>query len=313
MKSKYPRPPLVAESVALARHTTMGVGGEARYFFVAEDVEGLRAALKWASEEGLPVITLGNGSNVIVSDEGVEGLVIILGRGFRAHFIDADGVVTAGAATMMPTLARFGVERGFGDLLFMSGIPGSIGGGVLMNAGAEGFDLSGIVEWVEYMTADGATVRLSRDEIAFSYRRSSLVGLKGAVVTHVGLKSHVAPLAVAECEERVRNYMLGRRLRQPGIGKNSGSIFKNPSSEVENSANPHKNLTAGALLDRAGMKGVTVGGAQIAVEHANWIVNLGAATGSDVRELIYLARARVLDLFGVELEREVILLPEDIS
>ncbi|PLX42772.1 MAG: UDP-N-acetylenolpyruvoylglucosamine reductase [Deltaproteobacteria bacterium] len=313
MNAKYPRPASLAEGVGLARHTTMGVGGDARYFFVAEDSAGLKEALLWAKGEGLKVFILGNGSNVVVADEGVEGLVIILGRGFRAHDLDANGVVTAGAATMMPVLARLGVERGFPDFLFMSGIPGSIGGGVLMNAGAEGADLSAIVEWVEYVTPEGEAIRLTKEEISFSYRRSSLLELEGVVVTYVGLKSSLAPVSTEECESIVREFIEKRRARQPRIGRNSGSIFKNPLSKVAGASSPISGLSAGALLDRAGMKGVRVGGAEISNEHANWIVNHGGATGEDVRELIGIAKRRVSELYGVELEREVILWPEDIS
>ncbi|TAL18206.1 UDP-N-acetylmuramate dehydrogenase [bacterium] len=293
---------LIASQVPLASHTTMKVGGPARHFAVAENREELIALLGWAKERGQPVFILGAGSNVIIADEGFPGLVLLLGRAFRNVTVEEeDRRVVSGAASPMPLLGRAGVERGWGDFVFLCGIPGVIGAGVRMNAGTGGGELSHIFEWAEIITSDGKMKRLSREELTFGYRASSLKEMKGAVVMRVCLRSDEEPLPPAKTLALAREELEKRLLRQPENHRNCGSVFKNPPG-----------LSAGKLIEEAGLKGARVGDAEVSREHANWIVNRGNATGSDIRALIERIQEEVYKASGVNLQREVVLIPEDI-
>jgi UDP-N-acetylmuramate dehydrogenase len=293
---------LIASGVPLASHTTMKVGGPARHFAVAENREELAALLGWAKDSGQPVFILGAGSNVIISDEGFPGLVLLLGRAFRNVTVEEEERrVVAGAASPMPLLGRAGVERGWGDFVFLCGIPGVIGAGVRMNAGAGGGEIADIFEWAELVGPDGKMKILSREELTFGYRASSLKELKGAVVMRVCLRSEETPLSPAKTLAMAREELEKRMLRQPENHRNCGSVFKNPPG-----------LSAGKLIEEAGLKGAREGDAEVSREHANWIVNRGNATGADIRALIERIQDEVYKASGVKLQREVILVPEDL-
>lgn len=274
---------------ALAELTSFKIGGPADLFLVAEDEEELCGAIAVASRFSGQVFCLGAGTNLLVSERGIRGLVIKLGEKFNSISIDGTSV-TAGAAAQFRRLVASVVERGLAGLEFGEGIPGTVGGGLVMNAGAFGGEMARVVRFVHGVTQDGERAALTRDEVGFAYRRTSLP--PRFIITRVDFElsygDHSALQArVAELHEK-------RASRQPRELPNAGSIFKNPPGQF-----------AGRLLETAGLKGARVGGAAFSCRHANFIVNLGGARAGEVLELIEMARARVREATGVSLETEV--------
>jgi UDP-N-acetylmuramate dehydrogenase len=282
----------------LARHTSMKIGGPADYFIEAELDAALAELLRALDRHGTTFCLLGKGSNVLVSDRGVRGAVIHLAGDFkRAVWREEHDRARAqvGAAYAVTQLVREAARKGYAGLEFAEGIPGSVGGALFMNAGAYGSEFAKVVDQVEAMTARGEPLRWGRDEMTFSYRDSHLP--PGTVVTRVHMR-----LRKAETEEvsrRLRELLGRRKSSQPSGYPNSGSMFRNPPGDY-----------AGRLIEAAGLKGRRIGQAQIAERHANFIVNLGGAKASDVRQLMELAQSEVRRRFGVELVAEVKFLGE---
>lgn len=282
----------------LARYTSIKVGGPADYFLEVEERAALGRALQLLHRYGIPFCLLGKGSNVLVSDLGVRGAVLRLGGEFNQveWREEGEGVwATVGAAYPVAQLAREGARRGYGGLEFAEGIPGSLGGALVMNAGAYGSEMEKIVARVEGATPQGEPVFYGREEMSFSYRDSNLP--QGTVVTQVRLC-----LLKAKAEEvgpRIHELAARRKRSQPSGHPNSGSMFRNPPGDF-----------AGRLIEAAGLKGRRLGKAEISGRHANFIVNLGGAKAQEVWGLMGLARAEVKKKFGVVLEPEVRLLGE---
>ncbi len=281
--------------------TTMRIGGPARWFLSARNVDELKGALAWAEGEELPVFIVGLGSNLIVDDCGYPGLVIRLTGEFReARTETRQGLIIAGGAVPMTKLGRGMTKAGYGDFLFMVGIPGTVGAGVRINAGTKEGDIAGVFKWAEVYGTEGKIMRLDSKKLAFGYRHSELCQCPGVVVLSaaftLGHKEDANEVA-----QRVRSHLADRRQREPGEPRNCGSMFK---------AAPD-GTPAGLLIDKAGLKGRRVGDAMISHEHANWFVNVGEASAADVRKLVDIARFEVLEKFGVELEREVVYVPQD--
>ena len=288
----------VAFDDPLSRHTSFRIGGPADAWIDVEVASELADLFKLARAVDLPILTLGSGTNVLVSDRGVRGLVVHLGRGF--HFCDwsidgDDAAVRAGAAMPFKKLVYDSLERGFSGLEFGEGIPGSVGGGLTMNAGAFGGEISRVVERLEGVHPDGRVEDLGRHELAFEYRRLALPA--GWVITAVDLRLKRGDRG--EMEKRVVSARERRKKNQPLGFPNAGSIFKNPPGTF-----------AGKLLEEAGVKGIARGGAQVSELHANFIVNRGGATADDVRALMEDMRVRVERRSGVKLEPEVKLVGE---
>jgi len=283
----------------LARHTSMRVGGPADLFCEVQSERSLALLLHSAHERGLPVFLLGGGTNLVVSDRGIRGLTLKLGRGFAGvEWRDSeDGavLVTAGAAANFKRLVVETIERGLTGLEFGEGIPGTVGGGVLMNAGAFGGQIADVVLALRGVRRDGTLARLPREELDFAYRRLDLP--PGFVVT--ALEMRLRPGEADVIAARVADAKGKRGRRQPLGLPNAGSIFKNPPGGF-----------AGRLIEECGLKGERIGAAQISPQHANFIVNTGGATAADVRALMDLARSTVLERHGVALEPEVRLVGE---
>jgi len=279
----------------LARHTSFRIGGPAELFVVPDGAAELATVLQLASAHGVRLTILGGGSNVLVGDLGVPGVVVKLGRGFaHVEWLDPDGnggvSVRAGAAAHLGQLARTSVGRGLAGLEYAEGIPGTVGGALFMNAGAYGGDVSGVVVAVEGVTAEGETVVLDGSRLAFAYRRTALPA--GFVVTAVGFRlRRDEPMQVRARLEETRSR---RVAAQPHGNANAGSIFKNPVGDY-----------AGRLIEAAGLKGAQVGRARISERHANFIVNEGGAHAVDVKALMDLAQRAVWEGSGVWLEPEV--------
>jgi UDP-N-acetylmuramate dehydrogenase len=282
----------------LSRHTSMRVGGPADLYCEVDDAAALSRLLRWACDQQLPVFALGGGTNLVVADRGIRGVTIKFGPGFKSVVWQEDELgarVRVAAGANFKRLVLDSVARGYTGLEFGEGIPGSVGGGVIMNAGAFGGEIASVTEALYAVARDGSEVVLSRDELRFSYRRLDLP--HGLIVTALELR--LARGEPREIEARTASARSRRDRRQPLGLPNAGSIFKNPPGDF-----------AGRLIERVGLKGHAVGGARISPQHANFIVNTGGARAAEVRQLLELARDRVWQERGVWLEPEVKLVGE---
>jgi UDP-N-acetylmuramate dehydrogenase len=280
----------------LARYSTYRIGGPATVLLPAGP-DDVSAALRFAADEGIPWFALGLGSNLLLPDEGLDALVVRVGKGLDQLARDGDRW-RVGAGLPAPLAARRTAEAGYAGLHIFVGVPGSVGGGVYMNAGCHGGDWAAVVETVTVVHPSGDTEVLGRDHIAFAYRRSGL-GRSIVVGTTVRLRPEDPARIGAELEEMYRWRREGTPFNQPCCG----SVFQNPGGPSwKREAGPR---TAGQMIEAAGLKGFRIGGAEVSPMHANYFVNTGDATAADVKALIAHARQRVADQYGVRLETEV--------
>ena len=290
---------LVRRDEILARHVSMRVGGPADLFCEVESEAALASLVRHARGAHLPTFLLGGGTNLVVADRGIRGLTIKLARGFARtewqHEDEHGAQLVAGAAANFKKLVLEVTSRGYSGLEFGEGIPGTVGGGVLMNAGAFGGEIADVVVALRGVSAAGELVRLTRDELSFAYRRLDLP--VGFVVTALELRvPRGEPAAIAS---RVADAKRKRGRHQPLGQPNAGSIFKNPRGDF-----------AGRLIELCALKGRQIGGAQVSPQHANFIVNSGNARAADVRDLMHEVRDTVWRRRGVWLEPEVRLVGE---
>jgi len=279
----------VDEGVRLSRFTTLGTGGPAGALARPETLDELQEALAWAAERGLEVAAVGLGSNLLVADEGFDGLVVkLVGELARAETED-DQLVAGGGAANAVCLHR-ARAAGLGGFEFACAIPGTIGGGVWMNAGAYGSDWAAILERALVVDAEGSRW-LTPAELGLSYRRSGL--RHGQVVAHAEFR--LEPKPANEIKATIAELQALRKAAQPTNKRTFGSVFKNPEHE----------LSAGRMLEACGLKGHRIGGAQISPRHANFIENADGARSEDAIALMAEARRRASEQFGVELEHEV--------
>ena len=282
----------------LARHTSIRVGGAADYFIEVLHESALGQVLVVLKHHRVPFCLLGRGSNVLVSDRGIRGAVLCLGGRFNdIQWRESrdQARITIGAAFPVARLVRRAVGKGFDGLEFAEGIPGSVGGALVMNAGAYGSEMEKVVSRVEGMTPEGLPVAFNRNELEFSYRRACLP--PGTIVTRVELVLNRGE--GRQAAHKVRELTRRRKNSQPSGYPNAGSMFRNPPGEF-----------AGRLIEQAGLKGTRIGKAKISERHANFIVNLGGASAEDVRRLMDLARVEVKNKCGIQLEPEVQFLGE---
>jgi len=284
----------LATARPLADLTSFQIGGPADLFVTVENDADLMTAMAAAHRHETPAMCLGAGTNLLVSDRGVRGLVVKLGESFGCMVIDGLNV-TVGAAMQFGAMVEAVVDRGLAGLEFGEGIPGTVGGGLVMNAGAFGGEMARVVTLVHGVTAEGAARALSKDEVNFAYRRTDLP--PRFVITRVDFALTYGDRD--ELRARVVDLRTKRAARQPRGLPNAGSVFKNPPGNF-----------AGRLLESVGLKGARMGGAAFSGQHANFIVNLGGARAEEVRALIDLARSRVMESTGVSLEPEVRLIGE---
>jgi UDP-N-acetylmuramate dehydrogenase len=278
----------IEEGVSLSRFTTLGSGGPARAFGRPESVDDLEGALAWAADRGLPLATIGLGSNLLIADEGFEGLVLRLGGELAGAEVEGERLIAGGGATNAVCLHRARAAN-LGGFEFACAIPGTIGGGVWMNAGAYGSDWAAIIE--RALVVDGKGARwLTPTELGLSYRRSAL--RHGQVVARAEFR--LAPRPEEQIKANVARLQELRKAAQPTNKRTFGSVFKNPEHE----------LTAGRMLEACGLKGHRIGGAQISPRHANFIENADGARSSDAVALMAEARQRAYEHYGVELEHE---------
>ena len=276
------------ENEPLSRYTTWRIGGPARYLALPADSEDVVRALELAQDRGLPWVVLGLGSNVLVKDGGFPGVVIRMGKGLdRFEMKGATAIVGAGMPT--PLLARRTAEAGFVGVERFVGIPGTVGGGIFMNAGCHGAEFAEIVTEVSVMDPRGKVKQLSRKQISFKYRSSNIEGIVLEAKLGLGEES---PAKLKELQAKLFRW---RKAGTPFDQPCCGSTFTNP---------PGGSKTAGTLIDECGLKGFTIGGAQVSTMHANYIINKGTATASDVLKVIDHIRKTVAKKTGVTLELE---------
>ncbi|MBR4058320.1 MAG: UDP-N-acetylmuramate dehydrogenase [Lachnospiraceae bacterium] len=278
-------------NVPLAKYTTFHIGGPAECFISARSSKEVQMVLRFCKEHQVDLHILGNGSNLLIDDRGITGIVLYIGR--RMQDIQVNGTeIIADAGARMALVSRAAAEASLTGLEFAFGIPGNIGGGVIMNAGAYGGELSQVVTKVEAFDKEGNLHVLEGDELCFGYRKSALK-THGYIVSRVYLQCKPGD------KDRIQALMadLGKRRRdkQPLEYPSAGSTFKRPEGYF-----------AGKLIEDSGLKGYTIGGAQVSEKHAGFIINKEGASGKDVRSLIGYVKSTVLDKFGVELEPEYV-------
>ena len=270
--------------------TTYRVGGDAAYFVRAESEADLRDAAEFVHAEGLPVLVVGKGSNLLVSDQGFPGLAVLLGDGFAQIEITMGALVKAGGAVALPVLARQTAAASLTGLEWAVGVPGSVGGAVRMNAGGHGSDVSRVLTWCRVADlAEGRVEQLDRADLQFSYRHSSIRPSQVVVWAEFALR----PGDKAESERQIAEIVRWRRENQPG-GQNAGSVFTNPPGD-----------SAGRLIDAAGLKGLRVGSAHVSPKHANFIQADEGGSADDVWALVKEVQRRVEEATGVRLEPEL--------
>ena len=279
----------VLENEPLARHTTFRVGGPADVLFLPESAQVLQRAMELAREAGEDCLVIGNGSNLLVRDGGVRGLVIKLAGPMSGVSVEGTAI-RAQAGASLSQVSRAALQASLTGLEFASGIPGSLGGALAMNAGAYGGELSQVVREAMVLM-DGRVQTLSREELAMGYRTTRVLREGGIVLSAVlDLKEGDAPQIAATMDDLNRR----RREKQPLSFPSAGSTFKRPEGYF-----------AGALIEQAGLKGYAIGGAQVSEKHAGFLINRGGATASDLLRLIEYVQERVYAQSGVRLETEV--------
>jgi len=286
----------VREGESVARYSTYRIGGPATVLLPKTPAD-VAAALRLTSDTGTPWFALGLGSNILLPDEGLDALVIRMGKGLDGLQRDQDRW-TIGAGLPAPLAARRTAEAGFAGLHIFVGVPGTVGGGVYMNAGCHGGDWAEVVQQVTVVDGQGNDSVLSRPDVPFTYRRS---GLDGRIVLETTVR--LRPEEPARLQEVVAELFEWRQNGTPFNQPCCGSVFKNPSGPSWKQESGPK--TSGQLIEAAGLKGYSIGGAQVSPMHANYFVNTGGATAADVRRLIEHVQHTVEDRFGVRLEPEV--------
>jgi len=276
----------------LSKWTTWRVGGPAQYLVFPSSVEKVVGVIKIAKKNNVPVIVLGNGSNVLVKDSGIKGIVINTAKLER---ISVQGtIISAEAGNTMPQLAKYAMQNSLTGLEFSVGIPASFGGAILMNAGAWGKSLGDVIKEVKIVNMEGEVKVLSREQMNFNYRESSFK--KGAQVI-VGGNLKLAQGDAVKIKNLMTFHQQNRIEKQPLRLPNAGSVFKNPEG-----------YAAGYLIESVGLKGFNMGGAKISDKHANFIVNTGSATAEDILNLMDKAVHCVENFYGIHLEPEISIL-----
>ncbi len=272
-------------------HTTFKIGGAADILITVNGVDELRTVLLACRGEGVPVMILGKGSNLLVSDDGIEGAVIALDGAFKEITVDGD-IITCGAGVSLSKLCTVALEKGLSGLEFAYGIPGTVGGAVYMNAGAYNGETKDVCFEADYLTPDGEIGVCAGKDLDFSYRHSIFKTNDNIILF---AKYKLTPDDPEAIRARMDDFMNRRRTKQPLEYPSAGSVFKRP-----------KDAFAGTLIQQCGLKGTSVGGAQVSEKHAGFIINTGDATCEDVLGLVRLVQDTVREQTGYQLECEII-------
>lgn len=275
----------------MSGHTTFRVGGPASYFVSPAGDEALKNVLLLCREEQMPYYILGNGSNLLVSDKGYDGVMILMGESFSEILEDEPCEITAGAGALLSRIAKEAMERSLTGFEFAAGIPGTLGGAAVMNAGAYDGEMKDVLKSVRVMEKSGRILTLTRDELDLGYRHSCIpereyIVLSAVISLKKGDKEKI--------QEKMAELAKKRRDKQPLEYPSAGSTFKRPAGYF-----------AGKLIDDAGMRGCREGGAQVSEKHCGFVINRGEATAEDIRSLCRLVQKKVKETSGVDLETEV--------
>ncbi len=287
---------LVPESIlyfdeSMKKHTTMKVGGNAKCLVAPTNINEIVAVLKFSKENNIDVFVIGNGSNVIVDDSGIDGIVLKISNKFSNIEVN-DDKITALAGASMPLVSLTAKNNGLSGLEFACGIPGTIGGGARMNAGAYGSEMSNVIEKIKYIDEDLNLKEILAKDCKFSYRHSIFSENTKNIILEVTY--HLEHADKKDIEEKMEEYKNLRISKQPLEYPNSGSIFRRPEGYF-----------VGKLVQDSGLKGKTIGGAQVSTKHTGFIVNIGNATCKDVKELIKFIQDTVFEKYNVKLKTEV--------
>ncbi|MGM0439280.1 MAG: UDP-N-acetylmuramate dehydrogenase [Patescibacteria group bacterium] len=302
----------IKEDYPLADETTFKIGGKAEFFLAVESKKELEEAIKEAQRLSTPVTILGGGSNVVVSSEGLSGLVIKLRSGKIEFLSEEENIIKVDAGVSLPRLAKFTFENNLSGLEWAMGVPGSLGGAVYGNAGAFGQCISDVIQEVEVME-DGETKVLKKEELNFNYRNSTF---KERNLTILCASLKLVSDDQKAIKERIDDWLAYRNENHPMDMPCAGSVFKNPETTIDDPElidkypllkefNEKQVISAGFLIEKSNLKGVSVGGVKVSEKHANFIVNEGNASSQDVKNLIKKIKEEVFERFGVNLEREI--------
>lgn len=287
--------PELKTSEPMCNHTTFKIGGEADMYVSVKSTEELSKLIKLANETNTPFTVIGNGSNVLASDKGIRGLVIEIGSGMRKCTVEGN-TIYAQAGVLLSKLAAVALQNSLSGMEEISGVPGTLGGGIYMNAGAYGGEIKNVVKNVTYVDSEGEICTIDNSECSFGYRQSVFSQGKGYVVSAV---IELKPADSSKILEKMNEYKKRRTEKQPISYPSAGSTFKRPEGYF-----------AGTLIEEAGLKGFSIGGAMVSTLHAGFVINNGGATCEEVLALIEYIQQTVKEKFGVELEPEVKLLGE---
>ena len=277
------------ENEPMSKHTSYGIGGPALAYITPQDRKDLSSILKFALENKIPVFFIGSGSNLLVSDAGIDGIVITPAKSLKNLKIEKN-IITAESGVMLGKLVKESMKRNLTGLESLIGVPGTLGGALVMNAGAFGGEISNYLISVDIMNSKGELKKYEAGDIDFSYRFSSFTTDEFILLARFELE-YEKPEIISEKRKVASS---GRKTNQPLRFRSAGSVFKNP-----------KGHAAGFLIDKAGLKGKRIGDAEISTHHANFFINHGNASASDITELIRLAKSAVLEEFNIELELEI--------
>lgn len=276
--------------VSMKNYTSFKVGGPAELFLSPEDAGQTAKLVRFCEKEEIPVFVLGKGSNLLVSDRGIKGAVIYTGKQCGISLVD-ENTVRAQSGASLAHLCTFALENSLSGLEFAYGIPGTVGGAVFMNAGAYGGEMKDVLLNSEYVSTDGTSGELDNEAMELSYRHSAYEN-SNLVITAASVR--LAPADRNEIKSTMNDILARRKEKQPLEYPSAGSTFKRPEGNF-----------AGALIEQCGLKGVSVGGAQVSEKHAGFIINRGGATAADILSLIKHVQARVKAQTGVSLETEI--------
>ncbi|WP_290743818.1 UDP-N-acetylmuramate dehydrogenase [Fibrobacter sp. UBA4309] len=298
---------ILFENEPMNKHTSFKVGGPARFLAKVESADDLKATLALASEKQLPHFIVGNGTNLLVSDSGYDGVVITLAGEFSEIQELGNGTYKVGAAVPLGRFARTALKQGFAGIHKLAGIPGTLGGALYMNAGAYGQEIGNCCTAVTVLDSEENIRELATSECGFGYRQSAFQK-NGDIILSATFQLPEASAqgkTIADLETELAECMAKRKATQPLSMPNAGSTFKRLDA---GSADMPEQVAPGYYIEQAGLKGQRIGGAEVSTLHANFIVNAGDATAKDIKELSEFVQARVAEKFGIQLKREIILL-----
>lgn len=306
------------ENEPMSKHTSFKVGGNARYFYKAESAEEILEAQKELAAKGLPYFILGNGTNLLVSDKGYKGGIIMLGKSFSEMQDLGNGKFKVGAGLSLGAFARKTIKLGYAGIHKLAGVPGTLGGAIYMNAGAYGQEISQTCLEVECLNTAGAINVRKAADCDFGYRHSGfqvsaeerIAGRPAEIIlsaTFLLERAETSGKDSYTLETEMQECMAKRKASQPLNMPNAGSTFKRLAVGAEGMP---QQIAPGYYIEQAGLKGYRIGGAEVSTVHANFIVNAGGATANDIKELSEYVQKTVAEKFGIQLQREIILLGE---